>query len=130
MWDKSPFKPYENGRFPSFSSVQEYLHPAKNRTLNTKELQRLMNYPDSYDFTDPENKCQIPVSQAMAQGVPANFGKWIAEQVKLGLDNELKTIENAEIIFQDHIKEKYKVYTVNEFNELTFLSIDKGGGIL
>ena len=126
-FEGSPYSPYEDGIFPSFSSVQEYLHPIQNRTLNIKELQRLMNYPDSYDFSDPENKCKIPVCQAMAQGVPANFGKWIAEQVKLAFDNELNFIENADIIFQDHIKGKYKIYTVNEFNELEFLSIDKNG---
>ena len=127
LWDKSPFKPYEDGIFPSFSSVQEYLHPKQNRTLNIKELQRLMNYPDDYDFTDPENKCKIPVCQAMAQGVPANFGKWIAEQVKLAFNNELKVIDNVEIVFQDHIKGKYKTFTIKHFNELEFLTINKDG---
>ena len=126
LWDKSPFKPFENGKFPSFSSVQEYLHPKHNRTLNIKELQRLMNYPDEYDFTDPENKCKIPVCQAMAQGVPANFGNWIAEQIYLALDQKLDVIENVEIVFQDHIKEKYIKLTIDDFNNLNYLSINKG----
>ena len=85
-----------------------------------------MNYPDSYDFSDPENKCKIPVCQAMAQGVPANFGNWIAEQVKFAFNNELKTIDNIEIVFQDHIKEKFNTYSVNEFNQLEYLAIEKG----
>ena len=127
LWDKSPFKPFENGKFPSFSSVQEYLHPKQNRTLNIKELQRLMNYPDEYDFTDPENKCKIPVCQAMAQGVPANFGNWIAEQVHLALENKLNTLKDTEIIFQDHIKEQYITISKNEFESLPFLSIQKKG---
>ena len=127
LWDKSPFKPFENGKFPSFSSVQEYLHPKQNRTLNIKELQRLMNYPDDYDFTDPENKCKIPVCQAMAQGVPANFGNWIAEQVKLAFENKLNTLKDTEIIFQDHIKEQYITLSKNEFDQLPFLSIQKKG---
>ena len=127
LWDKSPFKPFENGKFPSFSSVQEYLHPKQNRTLNIKELQRLMNYPDEYDFTDPENKCKIPVCQAMAQGVPANFGNWIAEQVHLALENKLNILKDTEIIFQDHIKEQYITISKNEFESLPFLSIQKKG---
>ena len=86
-----------------------------------------MNYPDDYDFTDPENKCKIPVCQAMAQGVPANFGNWIAEQVKLAFENKLNTLKDTEIIFQDHIKEQYITLSKNEFDQLPFLSIQKKG---
>ena len=85
-----------------------------------------MNYPDEYDFTDPEKKCKIPVCQAMAQGVPANFGNWIAEQIHLALDQKLDVIENVEIVFQDHIKEKYIKLTIDDFNNLNYLSINKG----
>ena len=108
--------------FPSFSSVQEYMHPVQNRTLNINELKRLMNYPDSFDFSDPENKCKIPVEQAMAQGVPANFGEWIASQVKSALDNQCQYCEeNFEIVYQDHIKHSKKNFTTDEFMNLHHL---------
>lgn len=47
-----------------------------------------MNYPDWYDFTDSNNECKIPVIQAIAQGVPANFGKYAAMQVMLAFEGK------------------------------------------
>jgi site-specific DNA-cytosine methylase len=115
-WDKSLFRPKLDGAAPSFSSVQEYMHPIQNRGFNLLELKRLMNYPDTYDFSDPNNECKIPVSQALAQGVPANFGKWIAEQVHKALDGKLDSIDlDDSVIYQDHIKQKYTIKSIDEF---------------
>ena len=82
-----------------------------------------MGYPDDFDFTDPDGKCKIPVCQAMAQGVPVNFGKYIASQVKLGLEGKLETMKDAEIIFQDHVKKKASAFTLNEFLGLEALDV-------
>ena len=123
FFDKSPYREGVDGRFQSFSSVQEYLHPTQNRTLNMKELQRIMTYPDSFDFT---GTCKIPVRQAMAQGVPVNFGKYIATQAKLGLDGALPTID-ADVVFQDNTKKKYDVYSYDSFIKLDGLEISKDG---
>lgn len=132
VWDKSPFRPKKDGVFPSFSSVQEYMHPVQDRTLNIKELQRLMNYPDDYDFSDPNKECKVPVRQAMAQGVPANFGKWIASMVKNVLDGncEFSIFNDCPIVFQDNIKQEYSGFTIDEFNNLEYLELNKMKGTL
>ena len=125
LWDKSPFRAAANGRFPSISSVQQFMHPVQDRTLNVKELKRLMGYPDDFDFTDPGKECKVPVNQAIAQGVPVNFGKWIAEQAALGLDGKLKTTD-SDIVYQDNIKNLYSDYDVDEFLALPMAQLKKG----
>ena len=52
-WDKTPVRLDDNDQFPSLTSVNEYLHPHQDRTLNLRETARIMNYPDWYDFSDP-----------------------------------------------------------------------------
>lgn len=125
IWDKSPYKLVDDKHFPSLTSVNEYLHPHQDRTLNLREVARIMNYPDWYDFHDEKHETTIPVTQAIAQGVPANFGKYIASQVCLGLKKELKTIddENVDIVFQNHTIERYKEYTKDEFMQLAELKV-------
>jgi len=122
LFDKSPYRGRLDERFQSFSSVQEYMHPTQPRTLNMRELKRIMTYPDDFDFTDPNEECKIPVRQAMAQGVPVNFGKYIAEQAKKGLDGLLKTVD-AEVVFQDNNKGKHLEYSYDEFIKLEGLEI-------
>lgn len=59
-----------------------------------------MNYPDWYDFSDPKHECKVPVIQAIAQGVPANFGKYAAMQVRLAFEGKQDLAnENAEVVF-------------------------------
>lgn len=122
FWDKSPYKLDENGVFPSFTSVMEYIHPLQDRMLNLKEMGRIMNYPDEYSF---EGTCKVPTIQAMAQGVPANFGQYIAEQVKLALENKLDYYNSGDVAFQHHTHHTYNLYTKEEFMNLTFLDSDK-----
>jgi site-specific DNA-cytosine methylase len=119
IFDKSPYRGKLDERFQSFSSVQEYMHPTQPRTLNMRELKRIMTYPDGFDFT---GVCKVPMRQAMAQGVPVNFGKYVAEQAMLGLDGKLECIE-AEIVFQDHLKSKYETFSLDEFCKLDGLEI-------
>ena len=126
FWDKSPYRVEDDGYFPSLTSVTEYLHPHQNRTLNLKELARIMNYPDEYDFTDKDGQCCIPVTQAIAQGVPANFGEYISSQVKMALDGDLeyRSNENIDVMFRDHLKHKYVEYTYDEFMNLNCLDVN------
>lgn len=59
-----------------------------------------MNYPDWYDFGDPANECKIPVVQAIAQGVPANFGKYAATQVRLAFEKKQALADDgADVVF-------------------------------
>lgn len=127
IWDKSPYKLADDKHFPSLTSVNEYLHPHQNRTLNLKETARIMNYPDWYSFKDEKHESTIPVVQAIAQGVPANFGKYIASQVCLGLKHELVELNdvNVDVVFQNHTIGKYKSYSKEDFIKLSELKIDK-----
>lgn len=109
-WDKTPVKLSDDDCFPSLTSVNEYLHPHQDRTLNLRETARIMNYPDWYDFSDPKKECKIPVMQAIAQGVPANFGKYVASQARLGLEGKLKTLDDSDsvdIVFQNHSRHMF-----------------------
>ena len=126
-WDKSPVKLKLDGRFPSLTSVNEYIHPTQDRMISLKELARIMNYPDWYDFTDEKHECKIPVTQAIAQGVPANFGKYAAMQARLALESKLETLddENAVMTFQHHLQHKMSSFTLNEVNSLNELDLKK-----
>lgn len=126
-WDKSPYKLSDDERFPSFTSVTEYLHPHQDRTLNMKETARIMNYPDWYDFSDAKGECSIPVSQAMAQGVPVNFGRYAAAQARLALENKLSIINDNNVVlsFQQHSKHKMSTFTIDEVNAMKELDIKK-----
>lgn len=118
-WDKTPYKLVDDERFPSLTSVSEFLHPYQDRTLNKREYARIMNYPDWYDFNDSKNECKVPVIQAIAQGVPANFGKYAAMQVRLAFEGKQDVAdENAEVVFQHHSKHKWSSFTFAEFNEV------------
>ena len=133
-WDKSPYKLVLDERFPSFTSVSEYLHPVQDRMLNMKELKRIMNYPEWYDFSDEKHECTIPVSQAIAQGVPVNFGKYAAIQARNALEGKLQCIEDDSAIlsFQHHSKHLMSTFAVDEayamneldLNEKTFVLKD------
>ena len=120
-WDKSPFKLKDEGLFPSFTSVTEYIHPHQNRLLNLREMARIMNYPDDFDFS---KKCKVPVTQAMAQGVPANFGQYIANNIRKALQGELNAFVEGEVCYQHHIKHRYVTYNRSDFLSLSVLDVD------
>lgn len=127
FWDKTPHKLSLGKPFPSFTSVSEYLHPLQDRALNLLELKRIMNYPDWYDFTDEKHECKIPVIQAMAQGVPANFGKYAAMQARNALEHKLATAgdESAVMSFQHHSKHMMSTFTVDEVMSASVLELKK-----
>lgn len=126
-WDKSPIKLRDNEHFPSFTSVTQYIHPHQDRMLNVLELKRIMNYPDWYDFTDPEKKCTIPLLQAMAQGVPVNFGKYIALQARKALEKKLELLDSPDtvVVLQNHSSHMRSLFTSDEFKALTELNTKK-----
>ena len=123
FWDKTPHKLSLDKPFQSLTSISEYLHPVQDRTLNLLELKRIMNYPDWYDFTDPEKKCKIPTTQAIAQGVPVNFGKYAAMQARNALEGKLNTISDDGVVlsFQHHSKHKISTFTLDEVNSISSL---------
>ena len=125
FWDKSPYRMSLDERFPSFTSVSEYIHPVEDRMLSLKEMAAIMNYPSWYDFTDPEKKCKIPVAQAIAQGVPANFGKYIAQQARKALEGKLEVIDASDAVmsFQHHSQHKMSLFTLDEVNSMTELAL-------
>jgi site-specific DNA-cytosine methylase len=125
-WDKSARRMNEDDQFPSMSGPQEYMHPIQDRCLNVRELKRIMGYPESFDFTDPNKECITPMQVCMAQGVPVNFGNYIANQVINGLDGKLKTF-SADIIFQNNLSEQYYTYSIDDFNKLELFDIKLPG---
>ena len=122
-WDKSPYKLELDTFFPSFTSAMEYIHPTQDRMLNLREMARIMNYPDEFSF---KGKCSVPTIQAMAQGVPANFGYYISSQARLALEGKLDVLDNNDIAFQHQSsKQVYKTYSKEEFLALSGLEPDK-----
>jgi len=127
-WDKSAKRPPLDGWFASMSEPQQYMHPTQDRHLNLREMGRIMTYPDSYSFADPENKCKCKnIRQAIAQGVPVKFGEWIAKQMKLGLDGKLERKIDADVVFQNNLNDTYFKWTLDQFNELTAIDHQKKG---
>ena len=127
-WDKSAKRPPLDGWFASMSEPQQYMHPTQNRHMNLREMARIMTYPDTYSFADPENKCKCKnVRQAIAQGVPVKFGEWIARQMKLGLDGKLDRKIDADVVFQNNVNDTYFKWSLDEFNKMTAIDHQKKG---
>ncbi len=126
-WDKSPKRMPEDKPYPSFSGPQQYLHPVQDRCLNSFELKRLMGYPDGFDVDDPDKQCKVERRVALAQGVPVNFGKYVATQIKNCLDG-VKHSSPAEVVFQNNCNETYQEFnTYADFEALTEIDSDKKG---
>lgn len=73
---------------PSLTSLSKYIHPIENRPMYVREYARLMGYPDTYIFKED---VQVPYAQAIAQGVPAPFAKWMATNIHRALEGRLTT---------------------------------------
>lgn len=124
-WDKSPYKVSEDGVFPSLTSVTEILHPTLNRQLTIREYARIMGYPDDFVFYE---ECKTPVIQCIAQGVPANFVKYVGEEVKEALANNRSFDPDSSekiLCFQHHTSKKYNLFSPEELELLTGLEATK-----
>ena len=79
IWDKSPWRPKEDGKFPSMTSLTRIIHPTENRDLYIREYAAIMGYPNNFIFYT--NECKTPTIQCIAQGVPVNFIKYISKEI-------------------------------------------------
>lgn len=125
IWDKSPHRMHKNMYCPSMTSLSNNIHPDIDRLFTIREYARLMNYPDDFEFFD---ECKVDVIQCIAQGVPANFIKYISNEVKgalLGNREKIKEAENSTIVFQHHTHGLWKNYNINELKTITGLDSDK-----
>lgn len=89
-FEKSPSRLIGTKLAPSLASVMEFIHPIEDRPLYIREYARLMGYPDDFEFVDDS---KAPYIQSIAQGVPVNFAKWAANNIKDALEDNLKFVE-------------------------------------
>lgn len=127
-FDKSPWKPAPDHTFKSFATPQGHMHPTEDRFLTANEMGRVMGFPDWFDWSDDNKECKIWVRQAICQGVPANFGKWICENVKNALENKCSYVTDGDIVFQNNNHMLISEYSLDEANEITEMK-DKGKGV-
>lgn len=118
FWDKSPKRMREDQPYPSISGPQQYLHPVKDRCLNSLEIKRMMGYPDSFDVSDPKKECKVDFRVAMAQGVPVNFGKWVAKSADAALDGKPLRFVDSDIIFQNNSTGYLQKFTSAQFQDM------------
>ena len=126
IWNKTPFRPEENGLAPSMASVVQLIHPIHNRQFTIREYARLMGYPDSFEFFP--NECKTETVQCIAQGVPVDFIKYIHSEIYEALCGKRQLINsenNGLLLFQHHIKQKYQQFNIDELNKMTKLDVDK-----
>lgn len=123
-WDKSPRRVHPHATFPSMSSVANFIHPTKDRPLTVREYAAIMNYPDNFEFVED---AKVPVVQAIAQGVPANFFEYIANEVGQALlgNRAILPTDDTVVVFQNHINGLYRMYNLDEIQEATCFEVSK-----
>jgi site-specific DNA-cytosine methylase len=122
LWDKSPYRVSEDGYCPSLTSVTKIIHPVHNRTFTIREYASLMGYP--MDFVFYPNECNVPTIQAIAQGVPKYFAKYIATEVKESLLNNRELISDSldkVLSFQHNTYKTFQLYDLTGINNITSL---------
>jgi len=122
-WDKSPSRVNPNKRCGSITSITQYIHPTEHRDFYIREYARLMGYPDDFIFYPEE--CQCSSVQCIAQGVPVNFIKYISAEIKEALEGHRDILNDCDLIFQQHIREKYNKLTKNQFLLIDSLNENK-----
>lgn len=123
-WDKSPRRVHYYDTFPSMSSVANFIHPKLDRPLTVREYAAIMNYPDDFEFVED---AEVPVVQAISQGVPANFFEYIANEVGQALLGNRETVYAADdiAIFQNHINKMFRVYNLEDIENSKCFEVDK-----
>ena len=63
----------------------------------------------------------------MAQGVPVNFGKYIAQQARNALEKKLELLDSPDtvIVLQNHSSHMRSLFTSDEFKALIELNTKK-----
>ena len=126
-YDKSPWKPAPDHAFKSFATPQGHLHPFEDRALTANEMGRIMGFPDSFDWSDDNKECKVWVRQAICQGVPANFGKWICENVKNALEKKCSYVTDNDLVYQNNNHMLISEYSLDELNKIDKI-VDKKKG--
>ena len=108
VWDKSPLRLDADGKAPSITSVNRYIHPTENRDIYIRECARLMGYPDDFIFFEGAGVSDI---QCIAQGVPVNFIRYISNQIKNQLENSLYYREDCDIMYINQSSGVQKITT-------------------
>jgi len=121
-WDKSPIRLDFNLHAQSLTSLSRFIHPIENRDCTIREYARIMGYPDSFRFY--RNKCHVSCVQAIAQGVPVNFIRYISNEIKSALNDDRTQIQDVDIIYQQHIAKIYTSFSVDEFQSVSNLNND------
>lgn len=121
VWDKSPLRLELNGRAPSITSVNRYIHPTEDRDIYIRECARLMGYPDSYKFYSGS---KVSVIQCVAQGVPVNFIKYISTEIMNQLKNSVY-YDDCDVIYINQTSgiQNITKFSTDEFQR--FIKVDK-----
>lgn len=127
IWDKTAYRLDNDFTAPSMTSMAQFIHPTEDRELYIREYARIMGYPDNFIFYPSECKCST--IKCLAQGVPVNFVKYISKEIKRCLVSNYKYIEDKDIVFQHHSRNKLYSFTFEEFLDINDLSNVKENGI-
>lgn len=121
VWDKSPLRLELNGRAPSITSVNRYIHPTEDRDIYIRECARLMGYPDSYKFYSGS---KVSVIQCVAQGVPVNFIKYISTEIMNQLKNSVY-YDDCDVIYINQTSgiQNITKFSTDEFQR--FIKVNK-----
>lgn len=121
VWDKSPLRLELNGRAPSITSVNRYIHPTEDRDIYIRECARLMGYPDSYKFYSGS---KVSVIQCVAQGVPVNFIKYISTEIMNQLKNNVY-YDDCDVIYINQTSgiQNITKFSTDEFQR--FIKVNK-----
>lgn len=126
VWDKSPLRLEQNWFAPSITSVNRYIHPTENRDIYIRECARLMGYPDDFIFYEGSG---VSIIQAVAQGVPVNFIRYISKEIQKQFNTKVYYKDDCDIMYinQSSGKQKVIIYKLNDF--INCKSIDKGASL-
>lgn len=114
IWDKSPWRPCMNGRFPSLTSITKIIHPIEDRDLYVREYAAIMGFPN--DFIFYQDECKTPILQCIAQGVPVNFIRYISGEMYKSFDTDKYISGDVIYINQTNVNNrKIFTYTISEF---------------
>lgn len=98
VFDKTPFKLSKDLVAPSMTSLSEFINPVYDRHLYIREYAKLMGYPDNFEFV---KDAKVPYIQSIAQGVPVNFAKWAAMNIKDALEGKSKILKDIDIVVEN-----------------------------
>lgn len=127
IWDKSPAGTNWDDKAGSMTSYTRHIHPDGERFMSIREYASLMGYPQDFVFYEGG---RTPIVQCIAQGVPVNFVRWIAEEAKRNIKEPTYLSKTADVIFQNNINEQYEEFSFAEFDALSKVELSKKSKVL